>query len=71
MQRRRLLAGSLAAPFAAPFVARAQQWPTHPIRLIVAYAPGATGDIGGRLYGEELGKTLGQTIVIDSGRTFH
>jgi tripartite-type tricarboxylate transporter receptor subunit TctC len=34
--------------------------------MIVPYAPGATGDIGGRLYGEELGSTLGQTIVIDN-----
>ena len=70
MKRRTLLAGSLAvplaAPFVAPFIARAQQWPTRPIRMIVPYAPGATGDIGGRLYGEEAGKTLGQTIVIDN-----
>jgi tripartite-type tricarboxylate transporter receptor subunit TctC len=66
MRRRALLAGSLALPFAAPFVAGAQQWPTHPIRMIVPYAPGATGDIGGRLYGEQLGKTLGQTVVIDN-----
>jgi tripartite-type tricarboxylate transporter receptor subunit TctC len=56
------LAGSLALPVAA----RAQQWPTRPIRMIVPYAPGATGDIGGRLYGEELGKALGQTVVIDN-----
>lgn len=62
MRRRSLLAGSLVLPFAA----RAQQWPTRPIRLIVPYAPGATGDIGGRLYGEELGRTLGQTVVIDN-----
>jgi tripartite-type tricarboxylate transporter receptor subunit TctC len=66
MKRRTLLAGSLALPVAAPFVVRAQQWPTRPIRMIVPYAPGATGDIGARLYGEELGKTLGQTIVIDN-----
>ncbi len=62
MKRRSLLAASLALPIAA----RAQQWPTHPIRMIVPYAPGATGDIGGRLYGEELGKSLGQTVVIDN-----
>ncbi|MBN9086960.1 MAG: tripartite tricarboxylate transporter substrate binding protein [Reyranella sp.] len=62
MKRRTLLATSLAVPF----VARAQQWPTRPIRLIVPYAPGATGDIGGRLYGEELGKTLGQSLVVDN-----
>ena len=51
---------------AAPFAVRAQQWPTRPIRMIVPYAPGATGDIGGRLYGDELGKVLGQTVVIDN-----
>lgn len=62
MKRRSLLAASLALPVAA----RAQQWPTHPIRMIVAYAPGATGDILGRLFGEELTKTFGQTIVIDN-----
>jgi tripartite-type tricarboxylate transporter receptor subunit TctC len=66
MKRRTLLAGSLAAPFAAPVVAPAQQWPTRPIRLIVPYAPGASGDIVGRLYGEELSKTFGQTVVIDN-----
>ena len=66
MKRRTLLATSLAAPFAAPALVRAQQLPTHPIKLIVPYAPGATGDIGGRLYGEELGKTLGQSVVVDN-----
>ena len=66
MKRRALLATSLALPFAAPFVVRAQQWPSRTIRMIVPYAPGATGDIGGRLYGEELGKTLGQSVVIDN-----
>jgi tripartite-type tricarboxylate transporter receptor subunit TctC len=62
MKRRTLLAGSVTLPFAA----QAQQWPTHTIRMIVPYAPGATGDIGGRLYGEELGKSLGQNVVVDN-----
>jgi len=62
MKRRTLLAGSLALPFAA----EAQQWPNRSIRMIVPYAPGATGDIGGRLYGDELGKAVGQTVVIDN-----
>jgi tripartite-type tricarboxylate transporter receptor subunit TctC len=34
--------------------------------MIVPFAPGATGDILGRLYGEELGKAFGQTFVIDN-----
>jgi len=67
MLRRSFIAGTLSvAPLAAPSIVRAQQWPTHPIRMLVPYSPGATGDIGARLYGEELGKTLGQTIVIDN-----
>ena len=50
-----------------PGVAQAQAaWPERPITFVVPYAPGATGDIGARLYGEELGKTLGQTIVLDN-----
>jgi tripartite-type tricarboxylate transporter receptor subunit TctC len=62
MKRRTLLAGSLALPMAA----QAQQWPSRPIRMIVPYAPGATGDIAGRLYGEELSKSLGQSVVVDN-----
>src|SRR5437868_4440623 len=62
MKRRTLFATSLALPFAA----QAQRWPNRTIRLIVPYAPGATGDIGGRLYGEELSKSLGQSVVIDN-----
>jgi tripartite-type tricarboxylate transporter receptor subunit TctC len=66
LSRRSVVAGSLALPFAAPLVARAQQWPTKTIRMIVPYAPGATGDIGGRLYGDELSKAVGQSVVIDN-----
>jgi tripartite-type tricarboxylate transporter receptor subunit TctC len=62
MKRRTLL----AVPLALPMAAHAQQWPNRTIRMIVPYAPGATGDIGGRLYGEELSKSLGQSVVIDN-----
>jgi tripartite-type tricarboxylate transporter receptor subunit TctC len=62
MKRRALL----AVPLALPLVAQAQQWPSRTIRMIVPYAPGATGDIMGRLYAEELTKSLGQSVVIDN-----
>jgi len=61
--RRSVVAGSLALVAGG---ARAQQWPSRSIRLICPYAPGATGDIGARLYGDELGKALGQTVVVDN-----
>jgi tripartite-type tricarboxylate transporter receptor subunit TctC len=62
MKRRTLLASSLFLPSAV----WAQTWPSHPVRMIVPFAPGATGDIVGRLFGEELGKIFGQTFVIDN-----
>jgi tripartite-type tricarboxylate transporter receptor subunit TctC len=61
--RRSVVAGSLAM---AAGGARAQQWPSRSLRMICPYAPGATGDIGARLYGDELGKALGQTVVVDN-----
>src|SRR5580692_13016054 len=63
LKRRSLLVAALSLGSGA---AAAETWPAKPIRMLVPYAPGATGDIGGRLYGEELGKSLGQTIVIDN-----
>jgi tripartite-type tricarboxylate transporter receptor subunit TctC len=63
LMRRSLLAGGLAV---AAGGAGAQQWPSRSIRMICPYAPGATGDIGARLYGDELGKALGQTVVVDN-----
>ncbi len=45
---------------------RAQTWPAKPIRLIVPLAPGATADIVARIFADELGKALGQTIVVDN-----
>ncbi len=62
MRRRDLLACVLVLPLPA----RAETWPARPIRMIVPFAPGATGDILGRLFGEELGKVFGQSIVVDN-----
>jgi tripartite-type tricarboxylate transporter receptor subunit TctC len=62
MKRRTLLLGSLALPAAA----RADTWPTRPIRLIVPLAPGATADIVARIFADELSKALGQNVVVDN-----
>ena len=61
--RRLILAAALILCSTA---AMAQAWPAKPIRMIVPLAPGATADIVARIYADELGKALGQTIVVDN-----
>lgn len=57
----------LASGFAAlSGPAMSQAWPAKSIRMIVPLAPGATADIVARLFADELGKSLGQTIVVDN-----
>ena len=63
LTKRSFLASALAA-LSGP--ALAQAWPAKPIRMIVPLAPGATADIVARLFADELGKSLGQTIVVDN-----
>ena len=63
LTKRALLAATLIAVSGA---ARPQTWPAKPIRLIVPLAPGATADIVARIFAEELGKLLGQTVVVDN-----
>jgi tripartite-type tricarboxylate transporter receptor subunit TctC len=66
--RRRFLhlaAGAAALP-AVSRVARAQAYPTRPVRLIVGYAPGGPQDILARLTGQWLSERLGQPFVIEN-----
>jgi tripartite-type tricarboxylate transporter receptor subunit TctC len=60
------LAAVAAASPAASRVARAQAYPTRPVRLIVPLAAGGGGDILARLMGQWLSDRLGQQFVIDN-----
>ncbi len=42
------------------------QYPNKPIRLLVPFAPGGSSDIVSRSFAAEMGKTLGQTVVVES-----
>jgi tripartite-type tricarboxylate transporter receptor subunit TctC len=56
------------AAFACMFamVASAQNYPSRNIQIIVAYAPGGTGDFVARTLQDKLSAALGQTVVVEN-----
>lgn len=63
---RRALAGLVAAPALLPSLARAQAWPSRPIRVVVPFPPGGTTDVLARLVAARMGERLGQNMVIEN-----
>lgn len=62
--RRRTLLG---AALATPMLAHAQaEWPTRPIRFIVAFAAGGAADTASRAMAAEMQEALGQNIIIEN-----
>jgi tripartite-type tricarboxylate transporter receptor subunit TctC len=48
------------------FNVEAQTFPAKPIRLIVGYPPGGSGDFTSRVAADELGKDLGVAVVVEN-----
>jgi tripartite-type tricarboxylate transporter receptor subunit TctC len=46
--------------------AKAQDFPSKPVRFVVPYAAGGSGDLLARLLGEKLSKIWGQQVVVDN-----
>src|SRR3954447_12336830 len=55
-----------AASLNAPNAARAQDYPTKPIRLIVVTAAGGLMDVAARVTADNLDKVLGQRLIIEN-----
>ena len=60
-----LAAGAAALPF-VPRFARAEAYPSRPVRIIVGFAAGGAGDITARLIGQWLSERLGQQFIIEN-----
>jgi tripartite-type tricarboxylate transporter receptor subunit TctC len=69
MITRRLLLGSAAALPCPALTGRAWAqggWPDRSIRMVIPYPPAGSTDVLARILSEQLGRRLGQTVVIDN-----
>jgi tripartite-type tricarboxylate transporter receptor subunit TctC len=67
LRRRRFL--QLAAAAALPALARparAEDWPAHPVRIVVGFAPAGVADITARLIAQWLSLRLGQQFSVEN-----
>jgi tripartite-type tricarboxylate transporter receptor subunit TctC len=64
MQRRTFAAAALSA--ACWPAARAQAWPTRPIKVVQGFAAGGNADTIARVVGNEMARGLGQPLVVEA-----
>ena len=62
MSRRPLLAAALALPH----LARAEAWPSRPVRVVISWPPGGGADIPMRLAAPAMQQVLGQPVVLEN-----
>lgn len=61
---RTIVAFALALTLTAPAVA--QDWPTRPMTMVVAYAAGGPVDTIARIFAQRLSEVLGQQVVVEN-----
>ena len=54
------------APGSSPGTSPAAAWPSKPIKIVVPFPAGGTSDVLARLFGQKMGETWGQPVVVDN-----
>lgn len=63
---KRLFIFAVAALALCSATAAQDAYPTHPVRLIVGFAAGSSGDVTARIVGHKLSDLLGQTVIVEN-----
>jgi len=66
MSRWRVMVAALTALMAMPLEARAEDYPTHNVIILVPFAPGGGTDLLARAYAQILEKKYDKTFVVES-----
>ena len=61
-----LVAVAMAATWASISDAKAQDWPTRPVTMVVPVAVGSSSDIVGRIMAQRLSEILGQPVIVEN-----
>jgi tripartite-type tricarboxylate transporter receptor subunit TctC len=62
----RRIAGVLLALVASAGIALADSYPSHPITMMVGFPPGGPTDTLARILADGMGRSLGQTVVVET-----
>ncbi|MGE0424733.1 MAG: Bug family tripartite tricarboxylate transporter substrate binding protein [Reyranellaceae bacterium] len=65
LRRRAVLVGAAATTLAAPAIAQGE-WPSKPVRVVIAYPPGGPTDISTRIVLDKVQSMLGQPFIFDN-----
>jgi tripartite-type tricarboxylate transporter receptor subunit TctC len=57
---------TLSCGLALAAAAAAQNYPSHPVRIVIPLSPGGTTDVPGRMIAQKLSETLGQQFFVEN-----